>query len=48
MELGHDPKDPKGIQALIKKKEEDIAALRRQLRLLATLHPQTTEMAQQK
>ena len=28
IELGHDPKDPKGIQALIKKKEEDIAALK--------------------
>jgi len=48
IELEHDPKDPKGIQALIKKKEEDIAALRRQLRLPATLHPQTTEVAQQK
>jgi len=29
IELGHDPKDPKGIQELIKKKEDDIAALRR-------------------
>ena len=29
MELGHDPKDAKGIKALIKKKEEDIAALRK-------------------
>ena len=48
IELGHDPKDPKGIQALIKKKEEDIAALRRQLRLRATIHPQITEVAQQK
>ena len=39
MELGHDPKDPKGIQALIKKKEEDIVALRKQLRLPITMHP---------
>ena len=42
IELGHDPQDPKGIQALIKKKEEDIAALKRQLKLPATLHPQAT------
>jgi len=48
MELGNDPKDPKGIQALINKKEEDIAALRKQLRLPITMHPQTIEVAQQK
>ena len=48
MELGHDPNDPKGMQALIKKKEEDIVALRKQLRLPPTIHPQTTEVAQQK
>lgn len=48
IELGHDPKDPKGIQALIKNKEEDIAALRKQLKLPITMHPQTTEVAQQK
>ena len=29
IELGHDPKDPKRIQALIRKKEEDIAALKK-------------------
>jgi len=29
MELGHDPKDAKGIKALIKKKEEAISALRK-------------------
>lgn len=29
IELGHDPKDAKGIKALMKKKEEDIAALRK-------------------
>lgn len=44
MELGHDPKDAKGIKALIRKKEEDIVALRKQLRLPATMHPQTTEL----
>ena len=49
VELGNDPKkDAKGIQALIKKKEEDIAALRKQLRLPATMHPQTAELVQEK
>lgn len=44
IELGHDPKDTKGIKALIKKKEEDIAALRKQLKLPITMQPQTTEV----
>ena len=48
MDLGHDPKDPKGINALMKKKEDDIAALKKQLRLPATIHPQTAEVAQEK
>jgi len=48
IEFGHDPKDAKGIKALIKKKEEDIAALRKQLKLPVTMHPQTTELAQEK
>ena len=42
IELGHDPKDAKGIKALIKKKEEDIAALRKQLNLPTTMHTQTS------
>lgn len=46
--LGHDPKDAKGIKALIKKKEEDIAALRKQLKLPPSTHPQTVEVIQQK
>ena len=29
IELGHDPKDAKGIKALMRKKEEDIAAHRK-------------------
>jgi len=45
IELGH---DPKGVQALIKKKEEDIAALKKQLKLPRTIHPQTIEVAQHK
>lgn len=48
IELGHDPNDPKGVQALMNKKYEDITALRRQIKLPATLHPQTVNVAQQK
>ena len=48
VELGHDPKDAKGIKALMKKKEEDIAALKKQLRLPLTMHPQATELIQEK
>ena len=48
IELGHDPSDPKGIQALMTKKEEDIAALRKMVKLLATLHPQIEGVAQQR
>ena len=46
--LGHDPKDAKGIKALIKKKEEDIVALRKQLKLPPSRHPQTAEIIEQK
>ena len=42
--LGHNPKDVKGIEALIKKKDDDIAALRKQLKFLASRHPQTEEI----
>ena len=48
IELEHDPSDPKGVQALIKEKDEDITSLRRQIRLSPTLHYQATELAQQK
>lgn len=48
IELGHDPKDAKGIKALMKKKEEDIATLRKQLKLPITMHPQTIEVVQKK
>ena len=46
IELGHDPTDPKGVQALIKKKDKDIAALRKQLKLPPSRHPQTAEIIQ--
>ena len=42
--LGHNPKDVKGIETLIKKKDDDIAALRKQLKLPASRHPQTEEI----
>ena len=42
--LGHNPKDIKGIEALIKNKDDDIAALRKQLKLPASRHPQTKEV----
>jgi len=48
IELGHDPKDAKGIKALMKKKEEDISTLRKQLKLPSTMHPQTAEVVQEK
>ena len=46
--LGHDPNDPNGVQALMKKKDEDIPALRKKINLSPTLHPQTEGVAQQK
>jgi len=45
--LGHNPKDVKGIEALIKRKDDDIAALRKQLKLPASRHPQTAEIIKQ-
>jgi len=48
IELGHDPNDHKGVQALMKKKDEDIAALRKKIKLPPTLHPQTEGVSQQK
>ena len=48
IEFGHDPKDPKGIQALMRKKEEDIVALRKQLKLPITMHPKSTEIVEKK
>ena len=45
--LGHNPKHVKGIEALIKKKDDDIAALRKQLKLLASRHPQNAKIIKQ-
>jgi len=48
IELGHNPKDPKAIKALVKEKEGNIAALRKQLKLPVTMHPQATKMVKEK
>lgn len=46
--MGHDPKDVKVVESLIKKKNEDIAALRKQLKLPPLIHPQTAEVIEKK
>ena len=46
--LGHNPKDVKGIEALIKNKDDDIAALRKKLKLPDSRHPQTEEVTKKK
>lgn len=43
--IPNNPNDPKGVQALMRTKDEDIASLRRQIKLPATLHPQTASVA---
>ena len=48
IELGHEPSDPKAVQELMKKKDEDISALMKMVKLPATLHPQTEDVAQQR
>ena len=48
IELGHDHKDAEGIKALMRKKEEDIAAIRKQLKMPPFMHPQTTDVVQKK
>ena len=44
IELGHDPKDIKAAERLIKKKNDDVVALRKQLKLPPLIHPQTVEV----
>jgi len=48
VEIGHDPKDIKGIQEILKLRDADMAALRRKIKLPATIHPQTDDVAQQR
>ena len=44
IELGHNPKDIKATEQLIKKKNDDIVALKRQLKIPQLHHPQTLEV----
>ena len=44
IELGHNPKDIKAVESLMKTKNEDIVALRKQLKLPPVIHPQTIEV----
>lgn len=44
IDLGHLPKDIKVVEQLIKKKNEDIVALKKQLKLPQSQHPQTKEV----
>ena len=48
VDLGHDPKDPKGVRALMKKKNDDITALKKRLKLPPTEHPQKEELQKEK
>jgi len=44
IELGHDPSDIKATKMLIKKKNEDITTLKKQLKLPHLQHPQTKDI----
>lgn len=44
IELGHDPKDVKATEKLIKKRNDDIASLEKQPKIPPLHHPQTTEV----
>ena len=44
IELGYNPSDVKATEKIIKKKNEDIAALKKQLKLPHSEHPQTKEV----
>jgi len=46
IEMGHDPKDIKAIEELIKQKNKDIASLKKQLKIPSLHHPQTQEVLQ--
>ena len=48
VDLGHDPKNAKAIKAIMKKKEDDIVALKKKMRLTSTMHPQTGELVREK
>ena len=47
LQVGYDPTNIKAEKLLVKKKNEDIAALRKQLKLPQSEHPQTKEFLQE-
>ena len=47
LQIGVDPSDVQAAQTLIKKKNDDIATLRKQLKLPQSEHPQTKEILQE-
>ena len=47
MQVGYDPTNIKATEALVKKKNEDIVALRKQLKLPQSEHPKTKEDIQE-
>jgi len=48
IDLGHDPKYVKAIEILIKKKNEDITTLTKQLMFPPLIHPQTVEVIEKR
>ena len=46
IKLGYDPSDVKAIEDIARKKNADIATLRKQLKLPSTEDPQTKEMGE--
>ena len=44
IELGHDPKDVKAAKKIIKKKNDDIVAMKKKLKIHPLHHPQTIEV----
>jgi len=44
IELGYHPNDVKALEKLIKKKNENISSLKKQLKLPHSEHPQTKEV----
>ena len=47
MQVRYDPTNIKAVEALVKKKNENIAALRKQLKIPQSEHPQTKEVLQE-
>ena len=47
MQVGYDPANVKVAEQLVKKKNEDIAALRKRIKLPSTEHPQAKEIIQE-